>query len=322
MKKIVVFFLLLFLCANTKVSAQFNVIDSFPALTSVPPYYSGQPTAVALSYYWFDHAMRTNNTLTIDSFFAAMQYSDTAKYIADAIYRVTDDNPISFYQWCDRNAVIPDPYFPRCIPGEVFYHFMKRYALIRQDTGRDEFLLTANLIAHIKVTDTTSVIASDPLTHMVHVYSQIQDEIKGQYIPNCPYDTLYSAKPRGIKPLSYSSYSHADSGTCFTFQYAKEWDHVPVTDERNVAPFGDWIKPDSEYIVFIGFESYGSDLSKSEFIPKPLWGMFGFSGGMYQVHSGIVSDPNDDFGIGASSGLTVSEWKTRLRARINKLINP
>src|SRR6266567_8579230 len=99
MKKIVVFFLLLFLCANAKVSAQFNVIDSFPALTSVPPYYSGQPTAVALAYYWFDQAMRTYTTYKVDSFFNAMQYSDTAKYIADAMYRVNGDNPISFFQW-------------------------------------------------------------------------------------------------------------------------------------------------------------------------------------------------------------------------------
>jgi len=43
---------------------------------------------------------------------------------------------------------------------------------------------------------------------------------------------------------------------------------------------------------------------------------------MYQIHNGKVSDPKDDFGIGASVGLTVADWKTRLRAKIYSLINP
>jgi hypothetical protein len=85
---------------------------------------------------------------------------------------------------------------------------------------------------------------------------------------------------------------------------------------------GTWIKPDSEYIVFLHLQSVKGDSLYNYFTVKPIWGAFGSSAGMYPVHNGIVSDPFDDFGIGASSGLSVSVWKTRLRSRINKLINP
>ena len=85
---------------------------------------------------------------------------------------------------------------------------------------------------------------------------------------------------------------------------------------------GTWIKPDSEYIVFLSLIQIKSDSSYSYFTVQPLWGGFGSTAGMYPVRGGIVVDPHDDFGIGAASGLSVTDWKSRLRARIHKLINP
>ena len=85
---------------------------------------------------------------------------------------------------------------------------------------------------------------------------------------------------------------------------------------------GTWIKPGSEYIVFLSLIQIRADSNKSYFTTQPLWGAFGSAAGMYPVRGGKVVDPYDDFGIGASSGLTVAVWKSRLRARINKLINP
>jgi hypothetical protein len=326
MKKTIAFFLLSFLFSAT-LSAQTDLVFSLSRLTSVPPYYSGQPTAVALGYYWFDQAMRTYSTHKVDSFFNAMQYSDTAKYIADAIYRLTDDNPLSFYLWCARNNVNPDPYWPRSDASTIRYLFWNRFNVIRRDTSREGFLLAADIIAQIKIVDTISSSGGK----MVFVRSEIQDEIKGKYVPGCPTDTAYSIKPKGGMPPQYplpfsTSQQHADTGTCLMFQYALGWDREPDQDERGLLPFvdssGTWVKPDSVYIVFLGLQPYGKDISKANFTVQPLWGMFGFSGGMYQIHNGKVNDPLDDFGIGSASGLTVSDWKTRIRAKINKLINP
>jgi hypothetical protein len=115
---------------------------------------------------------------------------------------------------------------------------------------------------------------------MVFVRTQIEDNIKGKYIPNCPTDTTYYSIGRkgGMLPLSVPIDSTqeqlADSGACLTFEYAQEWDHEPVTDEVGLLPFtdasGTWIRPDSEYIVFLGLGSSGKRMDSAFFTLKPL----------------------------------------------------
>ena len=81
---------------------------------------------------------------------------------------------------------------------------------------------------------------------------------------------------------------------------------------------GSWITPDSEYIVFFAFQGLGAGNSTNFYFT--VWPLLqGTCAGMYPVRSG--HDPNDDFGIGANvgGGLTLSEWKSGLRARISVL---
>ena len=76
----------------------------------------------------------------------------------------------------------------------------------------------------------------------------------------------------------------------------------------------------SSYIVFLSLTGIGVDSTSGYFTVFPGLSGGGHSGGMYPVVGGIVIDPHDDFGIGASSGLTVAVWKARLRALIAGII--
>jgi len=94
-------FLVLTFCSISLSYAQigYPLEYSMPEMTSVPPTYPGQPFEVSTAYYYFDLLMRTNREYSVDSFFYAMGNSDTARFIAAGIYRVNDDNPLSFFRW-------------------------------------------------------------------------------------------------------------------------------------------------------------------------------------------------------------------------------
>ena len=63
----------------------------------------------------------------------------------------------------------------------------------------------------------------------------------------------------------------------------------------------------------------GTDGTLGYFTTFPV--MFGSKAGMFPVADGIVQDPHDDFRLGGT-GLTVSEWKSRLRAKIYTFTHP
>jgi hypothetical protein len=143
MKKFVILLSVIFFCTTANIAlSQWddgNALEyRISRLSAAPPYYSGQPTDIVLAYYWFDQAMRTYRQPVVDSFINAMQYSDTSKYIADAIYRVTDDNPISFHLWLAGRGVHPEPYMPRIDPSHTRILFEGSIAM-STDTGRSAF---------------------------------------------------------------------------------------------------------------------------------------------------------------------------------------
>ncbi len=337
MKKIFFFTIVLFCTFSNLAHAQWDgsnpLVYKIPKITTFPPITIGQPLDVVLTYHWFDQAMRSYTSYSIDSFLNAMQLSDTAKYIANALYRICDDDPITYHLWLMGGGGLPLAYWPQSDPSHTELEFLKRIYVIISDTARSAYLLSSDIISDVKVIDTFSVTKS--VAHgfrarqIVRVSCSILDQIKGNYVPSCAIDTFYRSKgiitPQSLYP-SITSPVRADTGGCLQFEYSLGWDRMPNNDYGVVWPLvdsmGTWIKPDSEYIVFLGLIQLNADSSYSYFTLQPLWGSFGSNAGMYPVRDGIVIDPHDDFGIGASSGLTVSQWKTRLRARISKLINP
>jgi hypothetical protein len=158
------------------------------------------------------------------------------------------------------------------------------------------------------------------------VNSQIIDEIKGKIVPASTI--THSLKPM-VLPAPYLP-APALPGICLEFEYCPEWgrffggveDYVP-SKPLNDSINGAWIKPDSEYIVFLHFgPAHGIDTlsRKNMYFTIASFTGFGTSAAMYPIHNGIVDDPNDDFGFG-STALPVREWKARLLARIQKLKN-
>src|ERR1700733_3890151 len=303
--------------------AQGPMVYSLPLLAVVPPSYPGEAVDVSAAYILFDLAMRRYSSPTRDKFISQMAWGDTAKYVAGMVYKVMHDNPIAFAQY--------DGWFPGYTdePGHTWGVLLSQIANVCPDTGRTAALINANIIADVLVTDTIGGIDSTALyaKNMVLVTCSILDSIKGKYVPACP-ELLKSQKkgasPQLLTPTPFPTYAvSAAPGTYIQFEYCLEWRRTssttgdvgigtnPLYDSIN----GTWIKPDSEYIVFLNFQGLGSNSTGFNFATWPI--LQGSCAGMYPVRGGLVYDPNDDYGIGASSGLTVSVWKSRLRARIS-----
>jgi hypothetical protein len=268
----------------------------------------------------------------IESFFNSLSWGDTMKTITSVLYQMKDDNPLSFYWWSGK-AMHPNPY--KGDPGHGEVAFEKLLVQIVGDSGRTSALLTADIISDVMVGDTfcVTVPGAQIAPDGVFVNSTILDEIKGKKIPYCVDEGLQAhRKSKGATPQSggtvaWPTYAvPADTGSCLQFEYSPEWLRVVSDYGPNLmdSTGGWWIKPGHEYIVFLNFSGVGADKTTGYFttIPGPANPGGGSSGCMYPVVDGIVQDPNDDFGIGASAGLTVAVWKSRIRARINAIITP
>jgi len=297
---------------------------SLPLLTIVPPSYSGEPANISAAYLLLDLAMRRYSWDTTDKFLGQMAWGDTAKYVTGMIYNVMHDNPIAFAQWEGWHQGYINS------PGHAMVSLLNRLWNACPDTGRTEELVRSAIIADVMVVDTFGVF--DPTAALarndVLVTCQILDSIKGKYVTSCP--SIYKSHKKGATPQSADTPQPtfavpAVPGSCLQFEYSLEWSRTPSPGGdvgRGLNPLydsvnGTWIKPGTEYIVFLQFQGIGGDSANFYFTTWPL--LQGTCAGMYPVKSGIVYDPNDDFGIGASSGLTVSVWKSRLRARISTL---
>jgi hypothetical protein len=307
------------------------LLYSMPLDTAVPPLYTGQPTVVANAYIWLDEAFRALQEYKIENYINSFSsWNDSAKTAVSYIYQMEDDNPLSFFMWSGR-AVKPDPY--QGVPGQA-REVLEAWISHIGDKGQTCSLLGPDIIADVIVNDTFCT--TDPTAHTakdeVLVNSTILDEIKGKKVPLC-YGEDMRAKRRGkgdktlsVPTIAWATYAvPADSGTCLQFGYSPEWHLDPNDDEGRThmkdSLGGWWIKPGHEYIVFLSFRRIDADSVHGYFTVAP-GDVYGHSGGVYPVVSGIVQDPFDDFGIGASAGLTVAAWKTALRAKINTIIYP
>lgn len=314
---------------------------SLPLLTTVPPLYDSQPSDVASAYLWADELMRSTQWNLINKWIGNLGHDDTMTFLAEMLYKVSDDNPLSLYQWEISSWPLgghPDySWHYKGNPGNSIPILANQIGNGIGDTGRTGFILASDIIADVTIGDTiVKYNSSDNITpHIVLVNSTILDEIKGQKIPLCIGEDMHThRKSNEITTMSYAStwptYAvRADSGACIQFEYSPEWASAIAGDEMPFSPAlsdstGWWIRPGGEYIVFLRIAGIGIDTANGYFSIQPYWGVFGNQGAMYRVVSGHVVDPNDDFGLGASisGGLTVAVWKSRLRARIYNILHP
>jgi hypothetical protein len=323
----------LFSKADAQVPTYYGpLLYSMPLDTSVPPLYVGQPPTVTEAYLWLDDAMRLYPEYTIESYFNSLSWGDTLKTLASTFYQVQDDNPLSFFFW-SGSAMHPNPY--KGNPAHGIVAFQQHLAQIVGDTGRTASMLTADIIADVMVGDTFCVI--DPTIpgtfYMAFVNSTILDEIKGKKIPYCVGEGMSTRKQGKTNILSISATTPwatyavpADTGTCLQFEYSPYWLQTAFFGQDGGPKLVDsiggwWIKPGHEYIVFLNLMGIGANSTTGYFTLRPGPAALG-NGGMYPVVDGIVQDPNDDYGIGASAGLPVAVWKARFRAKISTIVTP
>ncbi|HET6400488.1 MAG TPA: hypothetical protein VFH95_03730 [Candidatus Kapabacteria bacterium] len=309
---------------------------SIPILTAVPPVDGTMPSDIDSAYLLTDWLMRTTPTASIDQFITNIGYNDTLKELAKMLYKTDDYNPLKLIQYEASGWPVgghPDyPWHYKADPDHERTLLQNHIGKVFQDTARTGFLLASDIIADVTITDTS--IKFDPsdhvVPHMVLVRSTINDEIKGKFIPQCT-GLIFKAGKSGKQPLTAANVfpAIADTaavGSCLNFEYSPEWQNGVFDDQVAAGGYlqdstGWWIRPDSEYLVFLYLDGVNADTANAYFTIDPFWGVFGTQGAMYRVVNGRVVDPNDDFGLGGTN-LKVAVWKTRLRARINNILNP
>jgi hypothetical protein len=319
MKSKLVPFILLLLFSSSIAKAQYHGPSDFhgavklaiPFPTSYPPITLGMPPDVLTGYLVFDSLMNINlHQNQIDSIVNSIYDSDTLRYALKYAYEMEDYDPIAFFQLME---IFPwtGEYLNRA-PQGLYNRVLSRVGTAIPDSGKLLMgLAYADAIVDLTVTDTFSIVdVTKPGNANIceGVNATINDIIKGQNLPGGCRDSLMRSKGKQRVPMSVP-------GDCVAFQYWYYWlqnIQIPLgVTTYNRPP---WCVPDSEYIVFLKFDGLGRDSVQYYATLTPVGMSFSTLDGMYPVRGGIVYDPNNDLGFG--TGLTVSEFKSKLRQKI------
>lgn len=271
---------------------------------------------------------------TIEFLQRQRSWNDTLRKIARVWYAMADYDPTLFEARLRRwRTLEPSPVVWR----EILEENVRAASSSVPEARLDYSLLSSHYILHVKVVDTLHARRSPPIPSMrnfmeVNVTCVVKDVIKGRVAPLCD-----PAFQRGW--LSNSSRA-LDSGRCLQFVYSPFRIREFTADviEYQTDSLGNWVRPEllghifvpgCEYIVFLRYsiecQQVRDSIRVNYYRLRPLrnvWGTAQQSScgfGIYPIVDGIVEDPADDFGFG--SGLTVEQFKQRLRARIEEIRN-
>lgn len=299
-----------------------RIFDDSPLMFRVPPISvwplpDSIPSSVRAAYAYIDSVCRTttytyenrDRYLVPDSF---PRSRETFRHY----YLATDYDPLLFRQWSVSSSDGRHKAFPRAIRS-VFVESTFR----NHPDRRAALLLNADMILHVRVVDTFVLRTRrfDEITEFIRVTAEVVDPIKGKRVPDCVQGL--------IEPLVESNASRR--GTCVQFAYRTDWLRADTLDVERI--FNDmihasgtlqdsegrpWIKPGTEYIVFLQLRHEG--LGNAHYFT--VWPADGTTvGGMYPVEKNVVLDTKDDFGFGKN--LSPAQWKQALRQRIQKLLS-
>ena len=152
------------------------------------------------------------------------------KYLAEILYEVSNDNPLSLFQWeasANPNSITQHLSWNYSgIPAVEMDELTNKIGAMIPDTGRTGFILACDLIADVTVSD-TMVNSNSQTTPIVFAVSSIKDEIKGTKIPLCVgYDMRNRGGKDKITTLSsyvipWATYAvPADTGSCLDLEYS------------------------------------------------------------------------------------------------------
>ncbi|HWF43417.1 MAG TPA: hypothetical protein VG537_02125 [Candidatus Kapabacteria bacterium] len=292
-----------------------------PYPSDFPPVRTDMPFDVLKGYIYLDSLVRSVNVPSgqCDSLIKSMGW-DTLKYALKYLYEMGDYDPVAYFQ--ELNLEPSTPAYQWTGTTFVVEAILRRAVALMKDNRIGANLVATSAIYDVNVTDTfTAIDNSKPsLNKLLHASCSILDIIKGQRFPTCG-SGIATRYGKGKTPLT-------SLGDCVNFEYWLWWQKNIVapdfrwnqTTENNYSDGSTWVKPGQEYIVFLNFANLGSDSTKTNVYVSVNPG-FGPSTvmGVYPIRDGIVYDPNNDFGFG--TGLTVADFKARLRQKIQSIVS-
>jgi len=280
------------------------------------------PLDILLSYLYFDSIAKTFERESADSIVNTMCYSDTLRNAMKYLYKLDDYDPLAYFQFCFSPPV---RYPQKSFPATLSQSIIRRAVSLFPENGLLPGFCYNDLILHIHINDTMVVtdssLASD-INKSVIISATVLDTIKGKRLPSCAMNrrfSIYSSKNE-IKPQSEEN--------CFQFEYSLFWQsrisnsrfHYNAQTKRDNSG-SLWTQKGIDYIVFLRLQNLGLDSVNSYFTCYPS-SSEGLSGstcmGIYLIEDGKVVDEKNDFGFGIN--LTVSDFKSRLRQKIDSLL--
>lgn len=273
----------------------------------------GMPSDVAAAYDWFDSVARH---YTLPQVVTGLGYrtsltDDTLKRALHYAYVIKDYDPLLFLKYQDADSVRYSGLMTQ--PMDIWTAMLVHLRSITPDdsTGmRLRSLIQASYVLRVKVNNVTT--HTDSTTEWAQsgiiVQAVVLDTIKGKVFPLC---TLPLKTRGGVRKQT--------GDPCISFEYRAEWSredpYIGHAMSQDSVLGSNWMKADSEYVVFVNMIPVGRDSSHVIATLSPL--IRGTSGGMYPIEGGNVKDVNNDFGWGAS--VPVATFISLIRGKINEI---
>lgn len=302
-------------------------------LSTFPPVTTDMPWDVLVGYIGGDGIARNLSLDTFNLFLKNATYADTVKQGLKYLYEMVDYDPMTFFLW---NA---SPTVYSSAPGVIRESFLDRVAGWGQfgKTGQlfaggrvQAALCHADIIADIRVvrTDVHTDSRAGRAPTAIIVTASIIDTIKGKLVPDCiDFGTVIGDKKKVSPTIQSTGTHHAVPGSCLQFDYRTEWTTAINDDDGGLtgASLADsgtthYMKTDSEYVVFLQYQSIGTDSAHYYATLFPTNMGLSHYMGMYPVIAGRVHMPDNDFGYGTD--MTVDDFKTALRGTIYSITHP
>lgn len=306
---------------------QFDLLQTMPGIPMTAP-----PDVLA-GYLYLQYLATNETRHIVDSVTALMTYSDTLKTLTKYLYELDDYDPVLFNRFLFARTHGAFKVEPAYIDVMAMQGAIQN---LYSDTLRTAMLTYSDIIARVRINSTRKKI--DTLAAVAHydivVNATILETLKGQKVPSCigigtsvksgKNQTQQSGDSTSVM-TGYSVSTPADSGACIEWEYSPEWPQfIQLHTDQGIGMLvnsdgSDWIKSDSEYIVFLSFMDLGHDSSSDYKTLYSCASEYGHSKGMYAVSAGIVQDAYNDFGCGVF--LPRSVFTACLRQRIYNILH-
>ena len=309
---------------NAQAPPCFNVYQglTFPIqkITNFPPLNTGMPYDVLIGYIVIDSVCVNADLDTVNNFLAKQIYdNDTIKYLKKFWYVMTDYDPfifnqVMFYTGNKTYKTHPSILYKSC------FDFLSSNC-----SKGDLAIITSSIIAHIKVSDLKFVFDSNAVLNKEGyiVTGEILDTMKGRVFPSCKDFYHNDLETESV------FLDHELPENCLQFEYCRGWTRGDNKDnsifiegregkkliDDNGQPY---IKGGMEYIIFLKPVIACDEQNIFHYTIFPN-GLYSEMYNLFPVVDGVVIDPEDEFNFG--TGLSVEEFKTSLRNRINSIIN-